>query len=129
MSWLLEFYNMLPSDSRTKSRIFEDEEYAEAVVSNMPEEQVAELSDKQASEDVEVSSEGYSKMNAQLDDLKDSVDLLRHTITVMFGGKKNKKKEFKPTPRPESAVQKALKRRIWEHERAETMEDMAKFGF
>lgn len=125
MFW--EYFEMLPNEGKTKSKISNDPGYAKAYVEALSDEYIAELSE-QDPEEVSPPIEGYTRVNGQLDDIAESVDLLRHTVVSLLGGKKNKS-EFKPRKRPESEVQERLRRRIWESEREESQEMFEKFGF
>lgn len=80
------------------------------------------------SDEIELPEEGYSRINQQMDDLADEISLLRHTVLALLGGGKNKS-EFKPRKRPTSAIQRELKNRIWEAERADNQNLFGKFGF
>lgn len=125
MFW--EYFRHLPDEGKTRSAIASDPEYAKAVADSLSEETLAEISERKP-EDVELPIEGYTRVNAQMDDLKDSIESLRLTMVGLFSSKK-KNMDQKPTKRPESALQKEIKRRVWEHERAESHDMLSDFGF
>lgn len=124
MFW--EYFAYLPENGKFRTAVASDEEYAKAVADGLTPEELEEISERKA-DDVEVSGEGYSRTNEQLDDLKDLVEVLRISIVSMFA--KGKVPDPKPTKRPQTAVQKEIRRRVWEHEREDAHNEMSNFGF
>lgn len=126
MFW--EYFDMIPPESKLKTAISDDPEYAKEAVESLGEEYLLSLAEEKDDDDKKISGEGYTRLNQQMDNMTDSIELLRSTVIGMFGGKKTKHK-FVPVKRPTSAVQEELKRRIWEAERADNQDLFGKFGF
>ncbi len=118
---------MLPEDSKTKSAISNDEDYAREFVWSISDEEIREIMER-PDEEIEPPTEGYTNLNAQLDGIRDAVDSLRITVVSLLGSKKGNSEE-KPVKRPTTAIQRELRKRMWELDKEESEELFSQFGF
>lgn len=107
-----------------------DEDLAKQQVAGLTEEQIDEIIRSKEDRDAEVKIplEGYTMEVEKLNQLIDEVGLLRHAvISAVSSGKA--KHEFKPAPRPKSAVQEAIEEATYNRERQSAHSLMGNLGF
>lgn len=123
-----DFFNLLPSNSRTKSAIANNEEVAKLKADQVPVEELDRILEARASKrpQTQIPLEGYTLEIEMLNKVVDSVNMLTTTVMQALG---NKNASFPPQPRPTTAFEKALEVRIKERERQELDDLEAAFGF
>lgn len=123
-----EFYaylNELPSWSKTKSAMAGDVKLAEYQVSKISEDEIQRIRDSRVEKNYDdLTLEGYTEEIERLNIIADKLEVL---ISALSSGKE--KREVRPAPRPKTAYNKAIEKRILALEEREQMALQAEFGF
>ena len=126
-----EFFNRLPDGSFSKSAMADDPEIAEMRVANVTDEDIQRILDARSSQSQQINGVpvvGYTLEIEKLNQIIDALNINTFTIRSIFGGKKNND-QFKEVPRPKSAYDKLLEKRIHAYEKQEQENTMKQFGF
>ena len=119
---------MMDTSAVSKAAVAQDEEIAQSQVNAMSDQDIDEILAMATEEDgYTPTPAGYTLEIAKIDKLIDKVELLRHTMIGVMGGKS--KEKFRPEPRPKSEFQKALDKRKWTREKELNDQEMKNFGF
>lgn len=115
----------------TKAAISLDEDVAKQQVANISEEEIARISEARSNPGGgggNVTIQGYSLEIEKLNQILDSINLLRTTIRSALGGK-NAASDFKMAERPKTALEMEIDKRVIAYEKKYQAEAMADFGF
>lgn len=115
----------------TKAAISLDEDVAKQQVANISEEEIARISEARSNPGGNagnVTIQGYSLEIEKLNQILDSINLLRFTIRSALSSKSSQS-EFKMTERPKTALEKEIDKRVTAYEKRYQAEAMADFGF
>lgn len=130
-----EFYAYLsemPSHSRFKSAMSMDEDLARSQVAGLSQEQIDEILSAKADQDdkdPDIPLEEYTIQIEKLNQIIDKIGILNFTVRSALSSKGSQGIEFKPAPRPKTAIQKELDKRIYEAEREEARSLQRELGF
>lgn len=124
LPWLQfwSYFSQLPEGSKTKAIIAMDEELAEAQASRLTEEEIRKMSDSRMEKSPPPPIEGYNRQMELLSMVVDEVKLLRMSMS-------SEKKPFVPAPRPVTALQSKVEKRIKDFELQEGHRLLGEFGF
>ena len=125
------FYHGLPPSSKTKAAISQNKELAKYKADQLTEAEIAEISNSRANPGVNkdnLTPEGHGYLEELVMQVIDSVDLLRHTVTTALS-KKGSVSKFERKPRPTTAYQLEVDKRVIEYERREMDELESELGF
>ena len=115
----------------TKAAISLDEDVAKQQVANISEEEIARISEARSNPGGNagnVTIRGYSLEIEKLNQILDSINLLRFTIRSALSSKSSQS-EFKMAERPKTALEKEIDKRVTAYEKRYQAEAMADFGF
>lgn len=108
-----------------------DPEIAVARANALTKEDIAEIADSRANPDknkVEIEPVGYDLKMEKMNQILDALNVLQLTVRQIAGGKV-KKSDFKPSPRPKTAYQRAVDKLVLDYEKEYQEEAMSDFGF
>lgn len=128
-SWK-EFYSFLsklPDHSDTRVKMAEDPKLAEAIVSNITDEDLERMEQNKKVPDPPLA--GYTPEVEKLNQILDAINLLRVSIQAMVTKKGKKAPEFEPARRPKTATAKLIEERKRNIGRKEAVEMVSMAGF
>lgn len=108
-----------------------NEDIAKAQAAGLSEEDIAAISDARAnggSKDGDISPQGYSLEIEKLNQIIDSINLLRFVVRGSLGAKTTPS-DFKTTERPKTAFEREVDKRVLAYEKQYQKQSMADFGF
>lgn len=115
----------------TKAAISLDEDVAQQQAANISEEEIARISEARSNpggSSGNVTIQGYSLEIEKLNQILDSINLLRVTIRSALGGK-DSGSDFKMAERPKTALEMEIDKLVKAYEKKYQAEAMADFGF
>lgn len=125
------FFAGLPDWCRSKSKLEMDEETAKLRAEQIPDEDIEKISEERANKankKPEIGPRGYTNVIEKLNQAIDAINLLRLTVRQVGGGKV-KETDFTPEPRPTTALQREINKRVEQYEEEYQRQAMAEFGF
>lgn len=125
------FFSDLPEGSRTKSAVAMNEDIAKAQAAGLSEEDIAAISEARAnggSKGGDISPQGYSLEIEKLNQIIDSINLLRFVVRGSLGAKVTSS-DFKTMERPKTAFEREVDKRVLAYEKKYQEQAMADFGF